>query len=317
MSNTAIEFKGVAKSFGDVKVIPELDLKIQKGELFVLVGTSGSGKTTSLKMINRLEEPTTGDILIDERKAKDYSLQQLRWSMGYVLQQIALFPTMTVAQNIAVIPEMKKTDKKAIQRLVDQLLDKVGLDPVKYRNRMPSELSGGEQQRIGILRAIAAKPEIVLMDEPFGALDPLSRTTLQKLILELHEELHNTIIFVTHDMQEAIKLGDRIGIMSQGRLLQVGKPEEIAQNPVNEFVRDFFGSSMKKSIYQLSLAEVLQVQGSQIEQSLKTAVVEQDTSLQKAFEVLSQNEQIKVIDKSKKVLGYLTSRQIFLYLSRM
>src|SRR5699024_3848496 len=226
-------------------------------------------------------------------------------------------PTMTVAQNIAVIPEMKKTDKKAIQRLVDQLLDKVGLDPVKYRNRMPSELSGGEQQRIGILRAIAAKPEIVLMDEPFGALDPLSRTTLQKLILELHEELHNTIIFVTHDMQEAIKLGDRIGIMSQGRLLQVGKPEEIAQNPVNEFVRDFFGSSMKKSIYQLSLAEVLQVQGSQIEQSLKTAVVEQDTSLQKAFEVLSQNEQIKVIDKSKKVLGYLTSRQIFLYLSRM
>src|SRR5699024_3576786 len=189
MSNTAIEFKGVAKSFGDVKVIPELDLKIQKGELFVLVGTSGSGKTTSLKMINRLEEPTTGDILIDERKAKDYSLQQLRWSMGYVLQQIALFPTMTVAQNIAVIPEMKKTDKKAIRRLVDQLLDKVGLDPVKYCNRMPSELSGGEQQRIGILRAIAAKPEIVLMDEPFGAIDPLSRTTLQKQILELQESL--------------------------------------------------------------------------------------------------------------------------------
>lgn len=315
--NTMIEFQKVAKSFGKVQVIPQLDLKIQKGELFVLVGTSGSGKTTSLKMINRLEEPTAGDILIDGKKAKDYPLQQLRWSMGYVLQQIALFPTMTVAQNIAVIPEMKKTARNEIQQLVDELLAKVELEPAKYRDRMPSELSGGEQQRIGILRAIASKPEIVLMDEPFGALDPLSRTTLQDLILDLHEELHNTIIFVTHDMDEAIKLGDRIGIMSKGHLLQLGTPEEIAQNPANEFVRDFFGSSVGKNIYQLSLAKILQAQASQTRQELKTTTLRQDTRLQQVFASLSQNEQIKVIDENEKVLGYLTRQQIFLYLSQI
>lgn len=259
--STAIEFQNVSKSFGDNLVIPDMNLEIKEGELFVLVGTSGSGKTTSLKMINRLEEPTDGDILINGKKAKSYPLQQLRWSMGYVLQQIALFPTMTVAQNIAVIPEMKKVSKKEINRLVDELLTKVGLDPGKYRDRLPSELSGGEQQRIGILRAIASKPGIVLMDEPFGALDPLSRTTLQDLIIELHEELHNTIIFVTHDMDEAIKLGDRIGIMGDGKLLQVGSPEELAQNPASDFVYDFFHSSANKLGYQIPISRVVQVEG--------------------------------------------------------
>ncbi len=318
MMSTAIEFQHVSKSFGDTLVIPKMDLEIEKGELFVLVGTSGSGKTTSLKMVNRLEEPTDGDILIDGKKAKDYPLQQLRWSMGYILQQIALFPTMTVAQNIAVIPEMKKVSKKEIKRLVDDLLKKVDLDPDKYRERMPSELSGGEQQRIGILRAIASKPEIVLMDEPFGALDPLSRTTLQDLILELHEELHNTIIFVTHDMDEAIKLGDRIGIMAKGELLQVGTPEELAQNPASDFVYDFFHSSANKLGYQIPLRRVIEVEGYHTLKDDNTTAIplQEDVTLQKAFAALSEYRYIEVLNKQHETLGYLSDKQIFQYLSQ-
>ncbi|MCO7026712.1 ABC transporter ATP-binding protein [Tetragenococcus halophilus] len=300
-------------------VIPDMNLSIAQGELFVLVGTSGSGKTTSLKMVNRLEEPTEGNIFISGKKAKDYPLQQLRWSMGYILQQIALFPTMTVAQNIAVIPEMKKVSKKEINRLVDDLLAKVGLDPDKYRNRMPSELSGGEQQRIGILRAIASKPDIVLMDEPFGALDPLSRTTLQDLILDLHKELDNTIIFVTHDMDEAMKLGDRIGIMGDGELLQVGTPRELAQNPTNDFVRDFFRSSEDKSVYQVSVKQVAQKEGyeSAPNDEKKVKQLQEDATLQDVFTALSSYDYIEVLDSQQNSLGYLSKNQIFQYLSRV
>ncbi|GMG64896.1 ABC transporter ATP-binding protein [Tetragenococcus halophilus] len=317
--STAIEFQNVSKSFGDTMVIPDMNLSIAQGELFVLVGTSGSGKTTSLKMVNRLEEPTEGNIFISGKKAKDYPLQQLRWSMGYILQQIALFPTMTVAQNIAVIPEMKKVSKKEINRLVDDLLAKVGLDPDKYRNRMPSELSGGEQQRIGILRAIASKPDIVLMDEPFGALDPLSRTTLQDLILDLHKELDNTIIFVTHDMDEAMKLGDRIGIMGDGELLQVGTPRELAQNPTNDFVRDFFRSSEDKSVYQVSVKQVAQKEGyeSAPNDEKKVKQLQEDATLQDVFTALSSYDYIEVLDSQQNSLGYLSKNQIFQYLSRV
>lgn len=317
--STAIEFQDVSKSFGDTMVIPDMNLSIAQGELFVLVGTSGSGKTTSLKMVNRLEEPTKGNILISGKKAKDYPLQQLRWSMGYILQQIALFPTMTVAQNIAVIPEMKKVSKKEINRLVDELLSKVNLDPEKYRNRMPSELSGGEQQRIGILRAIASKPDIVLMDEPFGALDPLSRTTLQDLILDLHKELGNTIIFVTHDMDEAMKLGDRIGIMGDGELLQVGTPRELAQNPTNDFVRDFFRSGADKSVYQVPIKHVAQKEGyeSAPNNEKKVKQLQEDATLQDVFTALSNHDYIEVLDSQQTSLGYLSKSKIFQYLSRV
>ncbi|GMA47767.1 ABC transporter ATP-binding protein [Tetragenococcus muriaticus] len=315
----AIEFQQVSKSFGDTIVIPDMNLSIAQGELFVLVGTSGSGKTTSLKMINRLEEPTQGNILISGKKAKDYPLQQLRWSMGYILQQIALFPTMTVSQNIAVIPEMKKVSKKEINDLVDELLTKVNLDPEKYRDRMPRELSGGEQQRIGILRAIASKPDIVLMDEPFGALDPLSRTTLQDLILDLHKELENTIIFVTHDMDEAMKLGDRIGIMGDGKLLQVGTPRELAQNPTNDFVRDFFRSGADKSIYQVLVKDVAQKEGYETVPSNETKVepLQEEATLQDVFTALSSYDYIEVLDSQQTSLGYLSKNQIFQYLSRV
>lgn len=166
----AIEFQNIQKSFGDNTVISGMDMSVQQGERFVLVGSSGSGKTTSLKMINRLEKPTAGQVLVNGKSAADYPLQKLRWMMGYVLQQIALFPNMTVTQNITLIPEMKGTSKNQLQELADTLLEQVGLDPDKYRARYPRELSGGEQQRVGILRAISSKPPIVLMDEPFSAL---------------------------------------------------------------------------------------------------------------------------------------------------
>ena len=215
---TAIEFQHVQKDFNGQTVIPDLNLMVDQGELFVLVGTSGSGKTTSLKMINRLEPLTAGKILVNGADTTTVPVRDLRWQMGYVLQQIALFPTMTVAQNIAVISEMKGTAKKTINQTIDELLTEVGLDPQEYRDRMPSELSGGEQQRIGILRAIAAQPDIVLMDEPFSALDYFTRRSLQQMLLALFQQQKKSVIFVTHDVEEALLLGQRILVMHDGRI---------------------------------------------------------------------------------------------------
>ena len=212
-----IEFKHVQKKYDGKYVIDDLTLAIKEGEIFVLVGPSGSGKTTTLKMINGLSKPSAGDIYFKGKSLNEYNLQKMRWNMGYVLQQIALFPTMTVKQNIEVIPEMLGWEKQKRADRVDELLQKVGLSPDIYRNRMPRELSGGEQQRIGIIRAIAASPDVILMDEPFSALDPISRNSLQELVLSLHEELGTTIVFVTHNMEEAIKLGDRIAFYERWR----------------------------------------------------------------------------------------------------
>ena len=191
-------------------ILDGLDFEIQEGEFFVLVGPSGSGKTTTLKLINRLIEQTDGDIYFEDKRLKDYDLRELRLKTGYVLQQIALFPNLTVAENIALIPEMKNFDKREIKEKTEDLLRKVGLDPKHYMNRLPKELSGGEKQRVGILRAIIANPKILLMDEPFSALDPISKVQLQDLIKQLHDEYKRTTVFVTHDMDEAMKLADRI-----------------------------------------------------------------------------------------------------------
>ena len=244
--NNLIEFKQVQKKFGEKYAIKELNLSIEQGEIFVLVGPSGSGKTTSLKMINGLSQPSAGEIFFKGKSLKDYDLQKMRWKMGYVLQQIALFPTMTVQQNIEVIPEMLGWERRKREKIADQLLEKVGLDPTIYRNRMPQELSGGEQQRIGIVRALADSPEVILMDEPFSALDPLSRASLQDLVLSLHQELGTTIVFVTHNMDEAIKLGDRIAVMKEGELIQCDQPDQLLTQPKNEFVRSFFDETIQQ-----------------------------------------------------------------------
>ena len=221
-------------------ILDDLSFEIQEGEFFVLVGPSGSGKTTTLKLINRLIEQTDGDIYFEDKRLKDYDLRELRLKTGYVLQQIALFPNLTVAENIALIPEMKNFDKKEIKEKTEDLLRKVGLDPKHYMNRLPKELSGGEKQRVGILRAIIANPKILLMDEPFSALDPISKVQLQDLIKTLHNEYKMTTVFVTHDMDEALKLADRICILQDGKVVQIATPKEMQDNPANDFVREFF-----------------------------------------------------------------------------
>lgn len=236
-----IRYQGVSMSYdGKEKVLDDLNFEIKEGEFFVLVGPSGSGKTTTLKLINRLIEQTEGDIFFQGKNIKDYPLREMRLEMGYVLQEIALFPNLTVAENIGLIPEMKKINKKEIAKRVDSLLNQVDLDPKVYKNRLPEDLSGGEKQRIGILRAIAANPKVLLMDEPFSALDPISRTQLQDLVKDLHSDYKITTVFVTHDMREAIKLADRICLMRDGKVVQIGSPEDLVNNPANDFVASFF-----------------------------------------------------------------------------
>ena len=238
-----IEYKHVALRYTEKDILKDVNLRIENGEFMVLVGPSGSGKTTMIKMINRLLEPTDGNIYMDGKRIKDYDERELRLSTGYVLQAIALFPNLTVAENIALIPEMKGWSKEQIASKTEELLDKVGLPAAEYANRMPSELSGGEQQRIGIVRAIIGEPKILLMDEPFSALDAISRKQLQALTKDLHKEFGMTTIFVTHDTDEASKLGDRIAVLQDGEIRQVADPETILQAPATDFVADLFGGS--------------------------------------------------------------------------
>lgn len=310
-----IEFQHVKKDFGDRRVIKDLSFKVQEGELFVLVGTSGSGKTTTLKMINQLFVQDDGDILFNGKKIKDYNLRNLRLEIGYVLQQIALFPAMTVEQNIALIPEMKHFSKEDIRIRVDELLREVDLDPERYRNRYPRELSGGEQQRIGILRAIASEPPIVLFDEPFSALDPIVRTQLQDLVLKLHQKLKSTIIFVTHDMDEALKLGDRIGVMNDGELLQVDTPKAIAQHPANKFVEDFFASTVGKNLYQTQIEKIIRTGFDTDTPKLPTEKIKITDTLEEAFHQLAIVETLEVVDQNGKSVGWIDRQALFKYLS--
>lgn len=233
-----IEFQNVSKRYDDgTLAVENLSLSVQKGEIFVLIGPSGCGKTTTMKMVNRLIDHTDGKILIDNREIYQFDIYELRRNIGYVLQQIALFPHLTVEENIAVVPDLLKWSKEKTKDRVTELMSIAGLDPV-LRSKKPPELSGGQQQRVGVLRALAADPEVILMDEPFSALDPISRAQLQDDIKRLNDELGKTILFVTHDMQEAMKLGDRIALMRDGKLVVVGTPDEIRASE-DPFVLDF------------------------------------------------------------------------------
>lgn len=243
-----IRFEQVSKQYSEnTYALQGIDLQIEKGEFFVLIGPSGSGKTTLMKMVNRLIEPTSGTIILDEKPIRDYNIHELRCNIGYVLQSIALFPHMTVEQNISIVPELRGWSAKAIRIRVNELLEMVGLDPFTYRNRRPAELSGGQQQRVGVVRALAANPDIVLMDEPFSALDPISREQLQQDLVVLKKTISKTILFVTHDIQEAVLLGDRVCLMKEGVIIQVGSSKELIQNPATNFVKEFVGSAYGNS----------------------------------------------------------------------
>ncbi|MEC4697813.1 ABC transporter ATP-binding protein [Bacillus anthracis] len=306
-----IQFNQVAKSYEDgTKAVDSLHLEIKKGEFFVLIGPSGCGKTTTMKMINRLIETTEGSILIDGKDIQQYNINELRWDIGYVLQQIALFPHMTIAENIAVVPEMRKWSKEKIKARVDELLQMVGLDPDVYRNRMPDELSGGQKQRIGVVRALAANPKIVLMDEPFSALDPLSREQLQKDIVQLQKKIQKTIVFVTHDMQEALSLGDRICIMKEGKVVQLDTPEGIIHNPKNEFVEEFIGNRGRPWYEGKSIEDVLPLDESM---RIEGEALSLHSSLQEALVRLRADEVVPV-EENGRYVGALTSRHIVNYI---
>ncbi len=252
-----IEFKEVSKTYegSDAPVVNELSFEILEGEICVLVGPSGCGKTTSMRMVNRLIEPTEGEILIDGQPNTAMSGTQLRRKIGYAIQQIGLFPHRTIAENVGTVPGLLDWEKKRVTDRTDSLLELVGLDPSQYRDRYPAELSGGQQQRVGVARAMAADPPIMLMDEPFGAVDPITRDRLQDEFLNIQQDIKKTIVFVTHDIDEAIKMGDKIAILKQGGILaQYDAPENILAHPASDFVSSFVGAD--RVLKRLSLLKV-------------------------------------------------------------
>jgi osmoprotectant transport system ATP-binding protein len=242
---SAVQFRGASKLFpgNDVPSVDDVTMDVAPGELVVLLGTSGSGKTTLLKMVNRLVEPTSGTILVNGENVQSLPAPTLRRQIGYVIQQAGLFPHMRVRDNVAVVPRLLKWDKPLIEVRVTQLLDLVGLPDDTFGDRYPAQLSGGEQQRVGLARALAAEPPTLLMDEPFGALDAITRRRLQDELRRVHRILKPTILFVTHDVDEAVRLADRIAVMRAGRLLQVGTPLELILHPADDFVSDLVGAN--------------------------------------------------------------------------
>ncbi|MGO2299391.1 ATP-binding cassette domain-containing protein [Paucilactobacillus nenjiangensis] len=290
-----IEFKNVSKEYEQGLALNNLNLNIDEGELFVLVGPSGSGKTTLLKMINGLNTPTTGEIRIADEDIKNSNIRQLRHNIGYVLQAGALFPNMTVEQNASIQLDLLGWNETRKHDRICELMVRVGLDPETFLSRMPSELSGGEAQRVGIVRALAGQPNVVLMDEPFSALDPISRAQLQELVFELHREIETTFVFVTHDMQEALKLADRLAVLYQGELQQVGKPQDILSHPANQFVKDFFDNDTSVEIF---LQQVIDA-GFGVQQTDETAIPMGDdqTIFDWSREIHDRPNQLIVVDQ--------------------
>lgn len=249
-----IEFRDVVKRYGEQLAVDHVSFSIPEGEVCVLIGPSGCGKTTSLKLVNRMLEPSGGEILLNERSVASISPDELRRGIGYVIQSVGLFPHMNVAENVGIVPRLLKWERARRERRTDELLDLIGLEPQLYREKYPAQLSGGEAQRIGVARALAADPPVLLMDEPFGAVDPLNREVLQLEFAALQRKLQKTVVFVTHDLDEAIRLGDTIVIMKDGSIVQHGVPEDILANPADEFVRRFVGTD--RALKRLACFEV-------------------------------------------------------------
>lgn len=299
-----IEFKNIKKSYKNSVVLEDFNLKIDKGNLVVLIGSSGCGKTTLLKMINRLIDPTAGDIFVDGKNNKDVDPIELRRSIGYVIQQTGLFPHMTVKENIEIIPKLMGRSQEAIDKKTVELFNMVGLDPEKYSDRYPVELSGGQQQRVGVARAFATDAEIILMDEPFSALDPITRTELQEQLFNIQKEYKKTIVFVTHDMDEALNLADKICILKDGKILQYDTPENILKNPAGEYVEEFVG---KNKIW--TKPEMIKAVDVMITNPI---TVNPKRNLLQAAQIMREKkvDSLLVINKVGKLLGYVTLENI-------
>ncbi|PWR15453.1 glycine/betaine ABC transporter [Micromonospora sicca] len=281
---------GVSKRYpGQEKAaVSELSMEIKRGEFVVLVGPSGCGKTTTLRMINRLVEPTQGRIFIDGKDVTHADVDRLRRGIGYVIQQIGLLPHLTIADNIALVPKMLGVKKSERRQRAEELLEMVGLDPATYAGRYPRQLSGGQQQRVGVARALAADPPVMLMDEPFGAVDPIARKKLQMEFLRLQGRIHKTIVMVTHDIDEALRLGDRIAIFDPGsRLAQFDTPLAILSNPADDFVRDFVGSGAPvRRLSLLKVSDVIASSASDAPGTLNAIPVDAGETVHRALELV-------------------------------
>ncbi|WDV44992.1 betaine/proline/choline family ABC transporter ATP-binding protein [Clostridiaceae bacterium M8S5] len=304
-----IQLKNICKSYnGKKKIVDDLNLYVNKGEFVVLVGESGCGKTTTMKMINRLIEPTSGQILINGKDIKSINKNSLRKNIGFVIQNIGLFPHYTIEKNIATVLNLCKVNPKTIKSKVKNLMNIIELPYDVYAKRYPRELSGGQQQRIGVARALANEPDIILMDEPFSALDPITREQLQDELLRLQDELSKTIIFVTHDIDEAIKLGDKIAVMCDGKIVQYDTPEEILKNPKNEFVENFVG---KDRLWKTP--DMLRAQDIMNKEVVK---VHANRSVAQAIEIMKKNDTdvlavINKKDNNEKLLGIVGSNRFY------
>jgi osmoprotectant transport system ATP-binding protein len=307
-----LEFRDVVKRYGgaDRLAIDHLSFEVPAGEICVLVGPSGCGKTTAMRMVNRMTEMTEGDILLDGKSVKSFKPAELRRQIGYVIQQIGLFPHQTIGQNVATVPHLLGWDKQRTRARVDELLDLVGLEPEDFRDRYPSQLSGGQRQRVGVARALAVDPPLMLMDEPFGAIDPINRGRLQNQFLRLQEQIRKTVVFVTHDIDEALKMGDRIAIMKEGGLLaQYATPQELLQSPADEFVERFVGAD--RGLKELALHRIRELQLGPVRTGSPVTVEMEDT-LRDALSAMLVNDAdyARVRDGGPDVVGTITLDQI-------
>ena len=300
-----IEFQHVTKIYKGGKVaVEDVNLSFDKGEFICFIGTSGSGKTTCMRMINRMNEPTKGKILINDKDIKEVNPVELRRKIGYVIQNIGLMPHMTIRENITLVQKLLKVDEQTRKETAEKMIDLVEL-PREMLDRYPAELSGGQQQRIGVVRALAANQDIILMDEPFGALDPITRDALQDLVKDLQERLGKTIVFVTHDMDEALKLANRIVIMSEGKVIQFDTPENILRNPANEFVEELIGEDrlLQAKPDTTTVGEVM----------LKNAItITPEKSLREAISLMREKrvDTLLVTDNSKILKGFIDVESI-------
>ena len=300
-----IEIKNIVKTAGEKVILDDISLTIESGSFVVLIGPSGCGKTTTLKLLNKLIEPTSGEIYIDGKPISKEDPIKLRRNIGYVIQNIGLFPHLTIKENIELIPKLKgDKSEEEISETTERLIKMVGLDPDEFLYKYPTELSGGQQQRIGVIRAIATDADIILMDEPFSALDPITRTQLQEWLYELQQEVKKTIIFVTHDMDEALKLADKICIMQGGKIQQYDTAENLLKHPANSFVKDFIGSDRL-----WSAPEYIKAKDIMIKDPVKA--IETRTVIQ-AMEIMRTNkvDSILVTDKNNLLVGILTVKEL-------
>ena len=300
-----IEMKNISKKVGNKVILDDISLKIDEGSFVVFIGPSGCGKTTTLKLMNKLISPTSGEIYIDDKPISKEDPIKLRRNIGYVIQSIGLFPHLTIRENIELIPKLKKEKShEEIEKSTIELMNMVGLNPNEFLDKYPSELSGGQQQRIGLVRAIATDAEIILMDEPFSALDPITRTQLQEWLYSLQEELKKTIVFVTHDMDEALKLADKICIMKDGKIQQYDTVENLLRNPVNEFVKNFIGSDRLWNAPEYIKAKDIMIQNPVCVQGSRTVI--------QGMEIMRTNkvDSLLVKDKEDNFLGIVTVKEL-------